>query len=98
MKAVVTREQWLDAGLARFGEHGLAGLKVEAMARTLGSSKAGFYWYFKSRPAYEHALFAHWRTVETERIIAVAQAAPAPVDKLLALFTEVFYRRGNADF
>jgi AcrR family transcriptional regulator len=97
-RKVVTKEQWLDVGLARFGEQGLAGLKVEAMARTLGSSKAGFYWYFKSRAAFEQALFEHWRTIETKRIIAVAELAGDPTHKLLALFTEVIHLRGGGDF
>jgi len=98
MKPVVTREQWLDVGLERFGEQALAGLKVEAMARTLGSSKAGFYWYFKSRAAFEQALFEHWRAIETKRIIAVAEAAVDPARKLRALFTEVIHLRGGGDF
>jgi AcrR family transcriptional regulator len=97
-RAVVTREQWLDLGIERFGELGLAALKVEAMARDLGSSKAGFYWYFKSRAAFEQALFEHWREVETRRIIAVAEGSRRPVDRIRALFTEVIHRRTAGDF
>ena len=40
------------------------------MARSLGTSKAGFYWYFESRRRFEAELFEHWRAEETKRIIA----------------------------
>src|SRR3989442_1707879 len=97
MEPKVTRQEWIELGMARFGESGLAGLQVEAMARQLGSSKAGFYWYFKSRAAFERALFAEWRQAKTARIIAAAERAGRPADKLVALFTEVLHLR-SGDF
>jgi AcrR family transcriptional regulator len=97
-RAQVTREQWLDEGLESFGRHGLAGLKVEAMASRLGSSKAGFYWYFKTRAGFEKALFEHWRAQETQRIIAAAETEGSPADKILRMFMEVIQLRRSADF
>jgi AcrR family transcriptional regulator len=97
-RRVVTREQWLDEGLNRFGTFGLPGLNVEAMAGVLGTSKAGFYWYFKSRAAFERALVEHWRAQETQRIIAAAEREQGPIQKLLRLFSEVIDLRGSADF
>ena len=94
----VTRTQWLDSGMQRFGTAGLAGLKVEAMARELGSSKAGFYWYFKSRPAFERALFEHWCSVQTVEIIAAAEHARTPAQKLSLLFSQVIHTRSGTDF
>src|SRR5262245_21963338 len=97
-RSVVTREQWLDLGLVRFGEAGLAGLKVEAMARDLGTSKAGFYWYFTSRQDFEQALFAYWRETETLRIITIAETATSPARKILVLFSEAVHLRQSSDF
>ncbi len=87
-RALVTRGQWLDAGSQAFGKAGLSGLNVEAMAARLGSSKAGFYWYFKSRARFEAELFEHWREAETKRIIAAAEAAGGPGERLVRLFLE----------
>jgi AcrR family transcriptional regulator len=98
MALKVTKTQWLDAGMVRFGTSGLDGLKVEAMARELGSSKAGFYWYFKSRPAFERALFDHWRTEETRQIIAAAERARTPAQKIALLFAQVIHLRRGKDF
>src|SRR5262245_26598257 len=97
-RANVAREEWLDAGIERFGSAGLSGLKVEAMAAALGSSKAGFYWYFKSREGFEQALFDHWRELETRRIIAAAEKAGSPAEKVLRLCLEVLPLRRSADF
>src|SRR5258706_9144811 len=97
-RALVTRRKWLDAGLEGFGKAGVSGLKVEAMGRALGSSKAGFYWYFKSRKAFEQELFEHWRAEETKRVIAASAAAGAPLEKLLRLVQEVLQLRRSADF
>ncbi len=96
--AAVTREMWLDIGVFRFGEAGLAGLNVQAMARELGSSKAGFYWYFKSRARFERALFAHWRLHETDQVITEAERARSPVDKLRVLFDAAMRLRRSGDF
>ncbi|MBI2518998.1 MAG: TetR/AcrR family transcriptional regulator [Bdellovibrio sp.] len=85
-KANVTKEQWLDEGLKCFGRHGLKGLNVEDMAKKLGSSKAGFYWYFKSRDEYINALFNFWHEKETNAAIALSRGEANPIDKLEALF------------
>jgi AcrR family transcriptional regulator len=85
-RARVTREQWLELGLERFGQHGLAGLKVEAMAAELGSSKAGFYWYFDDRDSYVRELFAHWHEQETTLFIREASQAAEPRARLERLF------------
>jgi AcrR family transcriptional regulator len=97
-RPIVTREQWLDAGLERFGRAGLLGLRVEAMAKALGTSKAGFYWYFKSRARFEEELFEHWRARETRAIIDAADAAGEPREKFLRPFTEAMRLRQSSDF
>ena len=85
-KANVTKKQWLMEGLKCFGKHGLKGLNVEAMAKKLGSSKAGFYCYFKSRDEYIDTLFNFWHEQETDAAIAMASIKAKPMDKLEALF------------
>lgn len=97
-KTKVTREQWLDLGLRRFGEHGRAGLSVERMAAELGCSKAGFYWYFGSKAEYEQVLFEHWRVVDTTAIIEVSSKARTPVERFETMFHRVVRVRDSADF
>lgn len=97
-RAQVTRQEWLDAGIECFGKAGLAGLRVEAMARSLGSSKAGFYWYFTSRKQFENELFDHWRAEQTQAVIEASQGADTPLAKLLQLVETVVQLRHSGDF
>jgi AcrR family transcriptional regulator len=85
-KAKVTREQWLDRGLEEFGREGLRGLNIEAMAARLGSSKAGFYWYFKTRDAFLSELFSYWHEQETTKFIRQASESAQPLERLRKLF------------
>jgi len=85
-KANVTKEKWLEAGLRRFGDSGLEGLKVERMAQELKSSKAGFYWYFKSRDIFIKDLIEYWYKQETAVAIQKASISNDPIKKLETLF------------
>ncbi|MBI3557404.1 MAG: hypothetical protein HY074_14160 [Deltaproteobacteria bacterium] len=62
------------------------------------SSKAGFYWYFRSRADFERQLFGHWRELETRRVIAEAQSEADPARKVERLFHAVVQLRGSGDF
>src|SRR5579859_5460558 len=81
-KARVTRDEWLDQGLAEFGRAGRAGLRVERMARALRCSKSSFYWYFGSHRSFELAVIERWRARETQSIIDAAETQSSPVAKL----------------
>lgn len=45
------RSAWIDAALDAMAEGGLGAVRVEALARTLGVTKGGFYWHFTDRQA-----------------------------------------------
>ncbi len=63
-----TRQDWIEAGLAAFGEGGRAALVVERLASQLGTAKAGFYWHFADRDAFVSAMVDHWEAETTERL------------------------------
>ena len=73
----VSKAEWLEAGLEALSEGGVAGLSVEGLARSLGITKAGFYWHFKSRDDLLRQLLDHW----THEITEVVTSNP----ELLAL-------------
>ncbi|UZN04030.1 TetR/AcrR family transcriptional regulator [Cellulomonas sp. S1-8] len=85
----VTREQWIDAAATAFHADGLAAVRVEAVARTLGVTKGSFYWHFDDRRALVDAVVARWETEQTEDVIARTGAEGTPADRLAALFTDV---------
>src|SRR5271170_2040413 len=52
-----TRKAILDAAIAEFSAHGLAGARTEAIAELAGANKALLYYYFKSKKGlYEAAI------------------------------------------
>lgn len=54
-----TRDRILTAALDEFAEHGLAGARVDRIARRAGINKAMIYYHFSSKEAlYEHILMA----------------------------------------
>jgi AcrR family transcriptional regulator len=65
------REAWLEAARQALIEEGTAGVEVNKLAKRLGVSRGGFYWFFASRDELLDALLAFWvqtSTVLFERI------------------------------
>ncbi|MEU1725426.1 TetR/AcrR family transcriptional regulator [Nonomuraea sp. NPDC005692] len=91
----ITAEQWVDAAYARFTKIGLDSVRVEAVARDLGTTKGSFYWHHADRGALVRAVMERWEAEETEHIIAAASAETEPRARLRALFGTVAARAGR---
>ncbi|MEU8319875.1 TetR/AcrR family transcriptional regulator [Nonomuraea sp. NPDC048881] len=91
----ITAEQWVDAAYARFTKIGLDSVRVEAVARDLGTTKGSFYWHHADRGALVRAVMERWEAEETEHIIAAASAEAEPRARLRALFGTVAARAGR---
>lgn len=87
-----TSTDWVDAAYDAFAEQGLDAVRVEALARTMGTSKGSFYWHFPDHQALVAAVLERWAT-ETEQIIAEADAAPGTGRERFARLTEAVSRR-----
>jgi AcrR family transcriptional regulator len=82
-----TINDWFDAGLAVLAERGAPHLTIDALCGALSVTKGSFYHHFADFPAYKTALLAHIRTLDTDRIIAMADKAGTPEARLEALFS-----------
>jgi AcrR family transcriptional regulator len=89
----LSAEAWVDAAYTRFREEGLGGVRVEAIARDLATTKGSFYWHFTDRRALVDAVMARWEYEETDRFIAEADAADGPCERLGVLFSAIGQRR-----
>jgi AcrR family transcriptional regulator len=85
MEMRLSREDWVAAGLAALTVDGLAGVAVEPLARTLGTTKGSFYWHFPDRAALVTATLERWEQRETTEVIAHISALPTPQERLVAL-------------
>jgi AcrR family transcriptional regulator len=55
------REAWVQLATELLADEGLAGLRVEVLAKRLGVTKGSFYWHFKDRQTLLDAVLHSWR-------------------------------------
>lgn len=63
---------WLDTARSALIEEGTAGVEINKLAKRLGVSRGGFYWFFKGREQLMDELLAYWArtgTVLFERLL-----------------------------
>ena len=60
------REAWLDAARQALIAEGTAGVEINKLAKRLGVTRGGFYWFFKSRRQLLDELLAFWAERGTE--------------------------------
>jgi AcrR family transcriptional regulator len=94
-----TRRSILDAAAREFADKGLAGARVDAIARRAGATVRMIYYYFASKDGLYRAALerAYRRMRETEQRLALD--ALAPVDALRRLTEFTFdYQQATPDF
>jgi AcrR family transcriptional regulator len=83
----LSAQDWLLAAIAAMAKGGVENVKVERLAKSLGTSKGSFYWHFKDRNDLLNQLIRYWVTQGTEQVMAANQReAVSAKDKLVALF------------
>lgn len=70
------RERWVEAGLTALAGGGPDAVRVEALARTLGVTKGGFYWHFADRPALLEAMLDAWELHLVDEVIEHVESRP----------------------
>ena len=64
------RERWIEEGLRALAAGGPDAVRVEALAKTLGVTKGGFYGYFADRDALLTAMLDTWERESTDEVLA----------------------------
>lgn len=70
------RNDWIEAAIDVLADQGVAGLRVEVLAKNFGVTKGSFYWHFKDRRALLDAVLEHWRQGRVDDIVQRTQCAP----------------------
>jgi AcrR family transcriptional regulator len=71
-KQPLGRQVWLDTARRALIEEGTAGVEINKLAKRLGSSRGGFYWFFKDRAQLLDELVEYWAETSTvlfERVL-----------------------------
>ena len=63
------RSAWIDEGLLALAAAGPDAVRVDALARTLGVTRGGFYWHFDDRRALLGEMLDTWERRSTADVI-----------------------------
>lgn len=63
------REKWVEAGLQALAAGGVDAVRVEALAKSLGVTKGGFYGYFADRRALLEAMLDAWERESVDDVL-----------------------------
>jgi len=69
-KAKHSKLDWLLAAFRTLGEDGVDGVKVERIAKKLGTTKGSFYWHFADRQGLLSQMVDFWEQEGTHGIIS----------------------------
>ncbi|WP_312858052.1 TetR/AcrR family transcriptional regulator [Pseudonocardia pini] len=64
------RESWVEAGLRALAAGGPDTVRVEALAKSLGVTKGGFYGYFADREALLETMLELWERESVDDVLA----------------------------
>jgi AcrR family transcriptional regulator len=83
------RSAWIDEGMRALAAAGPDAVRIEPLARALGVTKGGFYWYFNDRQALLDEMLDAWerRSIDDviERVEGEGGDARARLRRLFAL-------------
>lgn len=90
----MTREAWIEAGIAALVEEGIANVKIQVMAKTLAVSRSSFYWFFADLQELHRELLEHWLRKNTSPIIERALRPALTVTKAVCHIFECWVDPG----
>src|ERR1039457_3486851 len=85
-----SRSAILQAAVAEFAEHGIAGARTDAIARAAHVNKALLYYYFKDKDALYAAVLNHVFSGMRARVMPVLESHMGPKEKLLEYVGQYF--------
>jgi len=94
-----SRAAILKAAMAEFSEHGIAGARTDAIARTAHVNKALLYYYFKDKDALYEAVLDHVFSGMRARVMPVLESKLPPRQRMLEYLGAYFdYIAANPRF
>ena len=98
VRVQLDRDAWIAAANDILAEDGLAGLRVEVLAKRLKVTKGSFYWHFKDRGDLLQAVLLAWKEGRIRDISKQTRAAPgdemAQIHQVIDLYSASRSRRG----
>lgn len=97
-KKDLDRNAWLEKALQILASEGLAGVRVEKLARSLHVTKGSFYWHFKNRDDLLRGMLDYWADALTDEVFREVLACPGDAKVRLLKLMEVVEETGADRF
>jgi AcrR family transcriptional regulator len=81
----ISTEDWIRIARTTLIKEGIAGVKIDRLAKKAGVTRGGFYYRFKDHQALLDALLQDWRDTNNTPILNALYGAGTPADRYLAL-------------
>jgi AcrR family transcriptional regulator len=89
----LSRKDWLENSLTVLSEKGREGLRIHDLSAALGVSRGSFYWHFKDRNAFVHALLEYWYEKYTAGVPAEVELDGGSAEERLARLLRIVHDR-----
>lgn len=86
---------WIEGAIETLADEGLAGMRVETLARRLGVTKGSFYWHFKDRQDLLRDVLHTWKTGRLLDIDKQSEAEPGKEREQLLSIIDIYSASRN---
>ena len=83
-------ERWVETAIDVLAKEGIAGLRVEVLAKRCGVTKGSFYWHFMDRQALLAAVLERWKEGRIRDIEKTTAVSPGQERDQLHYAIEVY--------
>jgi AcrR family transcriptional regulator len=90
----LNRQDWLENALTVLSKQGRAGLSIQSLCEALGVSRGSFYWHFKDRNDFIHALLEYWYEEYSASVPAAVERDGGTAEERLARLMRLVYDQG----
>ena len=90
----LNRQDWLENALTVLSKKGRAELSIQGLSAALGVSRGSFYWHFKDRNHFIHALLKYWYEEFSAGTPAAVERDGGTAEERLARLMRLVYDQG----
>lgn len=89
-RAQLSAQDWTNAALRALADGGVAAVRVDVLARSLGITRGSFYWHFADRDALLRAALEQWEQTVTAQVIERMEDVVSPLARFEQLVRTAF--------
>ena len=89
-RAQLSAQDWTNAALRALADGGVAAVRVDVLARSLGVTRGSFYWHFADRDALLQTALEQWEQTVTTQVIERMEDVGNPLARFEQLVRVAF--------